>query len=241
MSGVDQTGLAAAFAAGLASFLSPCVLPLLPGYLSYLSGVSIEQMEQRGRGGTSRVLAASLLFVAGFSAVFVAMGAAASGLGSFLREHSVLLTRIAGAVIIFFGLQLMGVGRLRFMMAEKRYQGRIKTGPVGSVLLGMAFAFGWSPCVGPILFSILAYAATRETMWQGVALLAAYSAGLAIPLLLVGLGTGTFIRLLDRYSRHLRWAQAAAGLLLIVFGLLVLLGRGQWLAGFIPQDWSVSG
>ncbi len=237
MENVPQISLFTAFLAGLASFLSPCVLPLIPGYLSFISGISIEEMT-RGRGTHVRhVLLHSLLFVIGFSAVFVAMGAVATAVGAFIQGKLVWFNRAAGLLVIFFGLQMMGVWRLRFLMSERRYHGMTGGGWVGTVLLGMAFAFGWSPCVGPILFSVLACASTAATVGRGVALLASYSAGIGIPFLLIGLGVGSFLRLLDRWQRYLRWVEAGSGLLLVVIGVLMLTGSLGRIFDSLSRGW----
>ncbi len=153
---MSEIGLITAFLAGLFSFLSPCILPLVPGYLSFMSGVSLEEMVA-GRGGTTaKVVGRGLLFVFGFSIIFVALGAAATAVGAFLGRHGYFLNKVAGLVIILFGLQMLGVFRFRFLLAERRYQGRVMGGRAGAVILGMVFAFGWSPCYGPILSVILA-------------------------------------------------------------------------------------
>lgn len=229
-----EVGYTTAFVAGLASFLSPCVMPLLPGYLSYISGVSLDDIVAGKGADLRRVFRYSVLFVLGFSVVFVAMGAAATAMGVFIQRWFRLLSILAGVIIILFGLQLLGVFRLRVLMAERRYQGQVRGGLFGAFLMGMAFALGWTPCVGPILFSILAYAGTRETVGQGIAHLACYSAGIGIPFLLIGLGMGSFMRLLDRFRQHLRWVEAASGALLVVFGILVLTGWLAKLSRFIP-------
>ncbi len=231
---MENIGLLSAFLAGIASFLSPCVLPLVPGYLSFISGRSLDDLSaDGGRRWRAATLIRILLFILGFSAVFVAMGAAASTVGGFLRGHLPLFNRIAGVVIILFGLQFAGVIRLRTLMSDKRYHGKVIGGPVGAVLLGAAFAFGWTPCVGPILFSILAFAGTQETVGRGVALLAAYSAGIALPLLIVGLAVDRFLGFLGRYGRYVRWIEIGGGVLLIAMGLLVFTGRFRIIADLL--------
>jgi cytochrome c-type biogenesis protein len=230
---VDNVGLATAFLAGLASFLSPCVLPLIPGYLSFMSGVSVQEMAEGKTGSIPRVTAAGLLFVLGFSLVFIALGAAATAVGGVLRSHLRLLHVLAGLLIIVFGIHLTGLLRLGWLQRERRYQGKIAAGPGGAFLVGMAFAFGWTPCVGPILFSILAYAGTQETLGKGIALLVAYSLGLGIPFLLIGLGMGTFLRFLRRWGSYLRWLEVGGGVLLVVLGLLMVTGYLSRLTGFL--------
>ena len=233
---MDEVGLLTALVAGLASFLSPCVLPLVPGYLSFISGVSIEEMVASRGVHTRKVVMNSFMFVSGFSLVFVAMGAPATALGSFIQDQMQILSKIAGLLIIVFGIHLTGIYRLKFLMVEKRFQGSAGRGLLGSLILGMAFGFGWTPCVGPVLFSILAIAGTQETLTQGIVLLLAYSAGLGIPFLLVGLGMGTFIGFLDRFQRHIRWVEIVSGVFLIIIGLMVLTGYIQKLSALIPQE-----
>lgn len=227
----DQVTLFAALIAGVLSFISPCVLPLIPGYVSFVSGVSLEEM----RGGSAasdasrrQVLLTSLAFVAGFSLVFIALGASASAVGKFLFARLPLLERIAGAVIIVFGLHTMGVFRIAALETEKRVQTQKRpAGPLGAVLVGIAFAFGWTPCIGPILGSILAVAATREGMADGIALLAVYSAGLGIPFLIAALGVGAFTRFLQRFRRSMRYVEIAIGLLLVATGVAMATGALQ--------------
>ncbi|MFN3429488.1 MAG: cytochrome c biogenesis CcdA family protein [Candidatus Sericytochromatia bacterium] len=231
---MNSISLYTAFGAGLASFLSPCVLPLVPGYLSFLSGASIDQL--RASDGHSevrgRVLANAGAFVAGFSLVFILLGASATALGQLLLAHMPLLGKIAGVLIIGFGLHAMGVLKLSWLYREKRVQlSRKPVGLFGSVLVGMAFAFGWTPCIGPILAGILAYAGTQETMGEGITLLAAYSVGLGIPFLLAGLGFERFSRLADRFKRQMRAVEVVSGLLLIAIGVLIATNSLSLLAG----------
>jgi cytochrome c-type biogenesis protein len=231
---MNSIPLYTAFGAGLASFLSPCVLPLVPGYLSFLSGASIDQLRatddnQQVRG---RVLANSGAFVAGFSLVFVLLGASATALGQLLLAHMPLLSKIAGVLIIGFGLHAMGLFKLSWLYREKRVQiSRKPVGLFGSVLVGMAFAFGWTPCIGPILAGILAYASTQQTMGEGITLLAAYSIGLGIPFLLAGLGFDRFSRIADRFKRQMRAVEIASGLLLVAIGVLIATNSLTMLSG----------
>jgi len=193
--------LLAAFAAGFLSFVSPCVLPLIPGYISFVSGVSVDEMRADTTPATSRlqVFLTSLAFVIGFSLVFVALGASATAVGKFLFARLPLFSKIAGAVLIVFGLHTMGVFRLAFLETEKRVHSQRKpAGPLGAVLVGVAFAFGWTPCIGPILGGILAIAGSKNSVTEGVTLLAVYSLGLGI---------------------------LASGALLIVIGVLIISGQ----------------
>ena len=226
--------LIAAFAAGFLSFVSPCVLPLIPGYISFVSGVSVEDMRSETAPAVSRwrVFFTSLAFVAGFSIVFVALGASATALGKFLFAKLPLLSKIAGAILIVFGLHTMGVFRLAFLETEKRVHAQRKpAGPLGAMLVGVAFAFGWTPCIGPILATVLALAAASETIFRGVLLLAAYSAGLAIPFLLTALGIGQFLKFYQRFRKHLHAVELFSGALLLFVGGLIFVNRLTWLAG----------
>jgi cytochrome c-type biogenesis protein len=219
----------AALIAGLLSFISPCVLPLIPGYISFVSGVSLEEMKLGGAAGaTSRrqVLITSLAFIVGFSLVFIAFGASASAIGKFVLRHLPLLGRIAGIVIIIFGLHTMGVFRLGFLEMEKRAHAQTKpAGLVGAMLVGVAFAFGWTPCIGPILAGILAVAGSRDTIREGVILLAVYSLGLAIPFLLTSLAIDRFFSFTARIRKHYHTIEVVSGGMLVVIGLLIFTGQ----------------
>jgi cytochrome c-type biogenesis protein len=217
-----------AFGAGLVSFLSPCVLPLIPGYISFVSGVSLEDMTPPGptQPATTRVMIHALLFVLGFSAVFVLLGASATWLGSFLSRRLSLLTTVAGVIIIFFGIHQMGVLRLGFLMRTRHLAiPAARLGPLRSPLLGVSFGFGWTPCVGPVLAGILTYAATLETVPQGVELLATYSAGLGIPFLLTALAVKGFFRFFGRIKKYLGLVEKVSGMVLVTFGLLMVTGK----------------
>lgn len=226
----------AAFAAGLVSFLSPCVLPLVPGYISLISGLSLEELSQgKSKGSARRAGLASILFVCGFTMVFTALGATASTMGGLLEDNLPLLTRIAGLLIILFGLHTMGLLPIRWLYVEKRFSmSRFSPGLIGSFLMGFAFAFGWTPCIGPILAGILALAATQETVWQGTWLLMVYSMGLGIPFILTGFGVHTFLGFLKRYRPFLWWGEMAAGALLVAVGVLVFSGSLTYLVRYVP-------
>lgn len=213
------------FAAGLVSFISPCVLPLVPGYLSTISGVSFEQMATRERGVGRAVAAASALFFLGFLAVFVALGASASVIGQLLSEHRLWLNRVSGGLIILFGLSLLGVGWSGSLGANwnERVQttARRRGGPVA---LGIAFAFCWTPCVGPILATILTVAGASGSLQSGVLLLAIYGLGLAAPFLVVGFGFTRALATFRHLQQHYRLVERVGGLLLIAMGALLLSG-----------------
>ena len=271
----------AAFVAGLVSFLSPCVLPLVPGYISMLSGIGVEQLKE-GQTPRAGLLTSALAFVLGFSIVFITFGASASAVGSFLVRNRSLLAPLAGALIILFGLHLVGwlskislragfvigiilvaVGvafsvrpgiaghtlkavhfysvAIIFLLgpAMTRWLNRDvhfrnlggQPGIISGFLMGFAFAFGWTPCIGPILAGVLAIAATRETIGEGVFLLACYSAGLAIPFLVTALGIGGFLKFYQRFRRHLHTVEVFSGVLLLIVGALIYSNKFTWLSG----------
>jgi cytochrome c-type biogenesis protein len=272
----------AAFFAGLLSFLSPCVLPLVPGYISMLSGIGVEQLKE-GEAPTGSLLRSAVAFVLGFSIVFITFGASASAVGSFLVRNRTLLAPIAGALIILFGLHLVGwlvkisirvgliVGILlvvvgvilnfragandmfvtpvdfyaisviflggptltRWLNRDIHFRevGGNKPGIISGFLMGFAFAFGWTPCIGPILAGVLGLAATRDTIFQGIFLLACYSAGLAIPFLLTAFGIGRFLKFYQRFRKHLHTVEVFSGFLLLAIGCLIFVNRLAWLSG----------
>ena len=224
----QEFSLLIVFAAGLLSFLSPCVLPLIPGYIAFVSGLSVNDMTERE--STDKILASamlsSVLFVLGFSAVFVALGASATWLGGLLVQRLPLLVNIAGIVIIIFGLQQIGLFKFGFMQATKQIDlPAEKLGPFKAPLLGAAFGFGWTPCVGPILAAILTYAATMDTVGKGVMLLIVYSAGLAIPFLLTTVAMKGFFKLFSRIKKHMGLIQKISGAILVLLGILMITGK----------------
>ena len=242
----ENVTLLAAFGAGLLSFISPCVLPLVPGYLSYVSGLSLDELRGTSARATTepsaargRVVVASLAFILGFSLVFVALGATASAAGQFLIERLPILSRLAGVVIIIFGLHTMGVLRIEWLYQTKQVQTKRKpAGPVGAMLVGAAFAFGWTPCLGPILAGILAVGASRETVGDAVQLLATYSLGLGVPFLVTGLAINKFFGAMARIRRHYHAIELVSGALLVIIGLLIFTNRftviAQWLSPYLP-------
>ncbi|MFB3813950.1 MAG: cytochrome c biogenesis CcdA family protein [Terriglobales bacterium] len=224
----------AAFVAGVLSFLSPCVLPLVPGYVSLISGSSIEALESQQQRLLRRVMLSSLMFIIGFSIVFISLGAVATTIGQVTRDYYPLLTRIAGVVIIIFGLHLTGIWKIKALYADKRmHQVKGGSSPWGAFLVGFAFAFGWTPCIGPILATILAFAATEDTVLKGTLLLAVYSAGLAVPFLLTSLGIDRFLSFYGRFRRHLHTVEVISGVLLIAIGVLVLTRHFTVLSGYL--------
>lgn len=233
MSG-SPVGFVAAFLAGVVSFLSPCVLPLIPGYLSFITGVTPSRM---GRGGADRwaVLAPSLLFVAGFSAVFVTLGASASMLGSVLVEYRQVLARVAGVLVFVLGFLLLGVVKVPWLYGEARFDmDRTRAFGRGTALvMGMAFAFGWTPCVGPILASILALAGSSGDVGRGALLLLVYSAGLGVPFVLTGLLFTRLRSTLSWLNRHSLLINRIAGVLLMIVGALIFTGAMSRVAGWL--------
>jgi len=230
-----QLSIPIAFVAGIVSFLSPCVLPLVPGYVSMLSGASMEELKAGSDASlVSRILRNSLAFVLGFSVVFVALGASATAVGTFLLARRTVFNVVAGIVIIIFGLHLTGLVKIPFLYRDARLSaGAPRRGVTGSFLLGFAFAFGWTPCIGPILTGILALAATRETLFQGMFLLAVYSAGLAIPFLLTSLGLSQFLKFYGRFRKHLQAVEVGSGVLLIAVGALMAFNKFAVLSGYL--------
>lgn len=291
-----QVSILYAFVAGIISFLSPCVLPLVPGYVSMLSGIGVEQLRS-GQPARNSLFASSLAFVSGFSVVFISFGASASAVGQFLLQHKTLMGPIAGAVIVLFGLHLVGwliklpvniglaIGAVlavggailyrrngtdafgpgglfgsvqllsvaliflagpsmtRWLNRDVRFHnlgtqsggdaksGGALSGVTSGFLLGFAFAFGWTPCIGPILAAVLVLAANAETISRGVFLLAVYSAGLAVPFLLTAIGINRFLRFYQRFRRHLHTVEVLSGVLLLFVGGLIFLNRLTWLSG----------
>jgi cytochrome c-type biogenesis protein len=213
----------AAFLAGIASFLSPCVLPLVPGYVSLISGASVEELQSKDRKLLNTVLLHSLMFILGFTLVFVLLGAAATGLGQMVHEYRKYLEWVAGAVIIIFGLHLTGIIKIKALYADKRLHS-VKGGksPLGAFAVGFAFAFGWTPCLGPIISAILVMAGSTETVTKGVMLLWVYSLGLAVPFLLTSLLIDRFLSFYGRFRRHLHTLEVITGGFLMVFGVLIL-------------------
>ena len=257
---MQSVSLIAAFTAGLVSFLSPCVLPLVPGYISMISGTSIDKLQVTDDEAVlRRVMFHSVLFILGFSVVFISLGASASWLGQALLSRMTILYKVAGVIIIIFGLHLTGLLRILYvhlskserkpywmvlfrflppllslLYKDKRFHSTGKPGtPVGAFLIGLAFAFGWTPCIGPILAVILGLAASQETIWQGTFLLAMYSAGLAVPFLLTSLGVNRFLKFYQRFRTHLHQVEVFSGIILIVLGAMIFSNQFTRLAGYL--------
>jgi cytochrome c-type biogenesis protein len=224
----------AAFVAGLVSFLSPCVLPLVPGYVSLISGVGVEELKAHESRLLRKTMLNSASFILGFSVVFITLGAISTEVGQLLARYKSILAQVAGVVIILFGLHLTGIFRINALYADKRLH-NVKGGSTagGAFLIGFAFAFGWTPCVGPILAVILGFAAAQDSVLKGVALLMVYSLGLAVPFLLTALGVERFLKFYSRFRAHMHAIEVASGALLIALGVLLVLGRFTIISNYL--------
>ncbi len=242
---IAEISLWSALLAGALSFLSPCVLPLVPPYLCYMAGVSVDQFRGEGAGvaavATRRaVLGAAVLFTLGFATVFVALGAGASTIGVLLRQHLDLLSKIGGLIIIAMGLNFLGVFRIGLLSQEARFQGGGKPATLsGAYIMGLAFAFGWTPCIGPVLGAILGIAASRDTVGDGATLLAIYSLGLAVPFWIAAGFSGAFMRFLTRFRRHLGMVEKIMGVLLVLTGLAFMFGFISSVAIWFQQTFPI--
>jgi cytochrome c-type biogenesis protein len=235
--------LLAALIGGLISFLSPCVLPLVPPYIVYLAGTSLERLtdDDPKTGSQAQTVGAALLFVAGFSTVFVALGASASVFGALLRAWSYHLAIVAGIAIIVMGLHFLGVFRIPFLMRTRQMEVAKPVGLWGAYLMGLAFAFGWTPCIGPILATILAVAASEATVARGAGLLAVYSLGLGIPFVIAAFFVEPFARFLTRFRRHVMHVERAMGVLLIVTGVAFVTGSINTFSFWLLETFPVLG
>lgn len=236
-----SVGVLVAFSAGLFSFLSPCVLPLFPSYVSFITGMSVSDLTTDLSGAARRrVILHALAFVLGFSLVFVALGASFSVAGQFLLDYRVLIRRVGGALIVLFGLYIAGVFKLAAMGRTVQFQLREKpAGYLGSLAVGITFAIGWTPCVGPILGAILSLAGTAETVQRGIGLLIAYSVGLGAPFLLSAIALGSFLKFFKRYRPLIPVMERAAGVLLVIVGVLVFTNYyvvlNSWAISLTPE------
>ncbi|MFL2687822.1 MAG: cytochrome c biogenesis CcdA family protein [Alphaproteobacteria bacterium] len=237
-----QISYPGALLAGLLSFASPCVLPLVPAYLSFLSGASLEQLtadDPEDSGLQRRVFVSAFAFVAGFGTVFVMFGATATALSQTITQHLDVLSKIAGVIIIIFGLHYMGLFRIGFLNYEKRFHLEQKpSGIVGAYILGLAFAFGWTPCVGPILASILMVAAGGNSIWHGTGLLSAYALGIGMPFLIAAMFVKPFMGFMQRFRKHIHKVEISIGLLLVMTGIAIFTGSiadaALWLLETFP-------
>jgi cytochrome c-type biogenesis protein len=224
----------AAFVAGLVSFLSPCVLPLVPGYVSLISGAGVEQLKTQESQLLRKVMLNSIAFILGFSVVFITLGAVATEVSQMLSRYRSTLAQIAGVVIILFGLHLTGVFKIKALYTDARLHS-VKGGSTawGAFVIGFAFAFGWTPCVGPVLTVILTFAAAQDSITKGVMLLAIYSMGLAVPFLLTALGVERFLKFYSRFRAHMHAIEVASGALLVALGVLLVLGRFTIISNYL--------
>ena len=225
-----------AFIAGLVSFLSPCVLPLVPGYISIVSGSSLDQLKSREKDASllRTVLLSSVMFIVGFSITFILLGASATWIGQVLVSRRELLDKIAGLILIVFGIHVLGIVKINVLYQDKRFHNVDKPrGVIGAFVLGLAFAFGWTPCLGPILAGILTIASTKQTVTGGMFLLAVYSAGLGIPFLLTSLALNQFLSFYGRFKKHFHAVEVASGALVIAVGVLMITGSLTRLASWL--------
>ncbi|HET7747297.1 MAG TPA: cytochrome c biogenesis protein CcdA [Vicinamibacteria bacterium] len=233
--------LLTAFAGGLASFVSPCVLPIVPGYLSFISGVNVAQFRATAAPSelVRKITVTSLVFVLGFSTVFVLLGAAATFIGYILQQYKRPLGMVGGALVIVLGLHTAGIIRIPFLLYEARAEMKDRPmGLLGAYLVGLAFGFGWTPCIGPILGTILLYASQQETVTEGVVLLSSYSAGLGVPFVISALAINRFFRASSRLTRHMKLVERVSGVLLILVGLLLVTDQlavlARWFVKVFP-------
>ena len=211
-----------AFFAGIISFLSPCVLPLVPGYLSIISGVSLDQLKEGDKSLRRSVIFSSIMFIIGFSITFIALGAGATAISKAMLVRMPILRKIAGVIIVIFGLHVLGIFRINALYQDKRmHHVQTKSGLFGALLLGLVFALGWSPCLGPILAGILALASEQGTVTRGVFLLLVYSMGLGVPFLLTSLGLNRFLSFYTRFKKHFRALEIVSGVLVMAIGILI--------------------
>lgn len=227
-----------AFTAGILSFISPCVLPLIPSYITYITGVSFKELtdDREKRRVRWATISHSLLFIMGFSTVFILMGASASYMGQLLIEYQSWIMKVGGVLIIILGIHFTGIINISFLQMEKRFELRRKPlGYLGSFFVGIVFAAGWTPCIGPILSAILIYASTSKNFTTGVYLLSVYSLGLGIPFFLSSLAFTTFLSVFDRIKRHMRWITVASGIFLILIGILFLTDTFRELNAFFNR------
>jgi cytochrome c-type biogenesis protein len=241
-----EIGILTAFAGGIISFLSPCVLPLAPPYLAYLGGTTLDRISGEDQEVDPRlarhVFISACFFVAGLATVFVALGATASALGQLLLQHKVLLAQISGGIIVVLGLHFLHILRIPFLDREARFDGPARAGSHGtSYLIGIAFAFGWTPCIGPILGAVLSLAAQEETITSGTLLLAVYALGLGVPFLIAAAFIGPFLRWARNFRRHMGLVEKLMGVLLVAVGLLMITEQFERIAYWLLETFPVLG
>ena len=233
-----QVSYIAAFLAGLLSFVSPCVLPLVPSYVSYITGLSFEELsgKEQKQDITWITAKSSLIFIAGFSTVFIAFGASATALGHLFLTYQEIIRQVGGVLIVFFGLYIMGLFKLRWLSLDKHWRfSERPSGDVGTFLIGIAFAAGWTPCVGPILGSILLHASTANSVGQGIQLLTVYSIGLGLPLFLSALAFNSFLNYWKALQRHMRTVTMVSGAFLVFVGVLIFTNSFSVITAFLTE------
>lgn len=233
----SDVNLLIAFGAGILTFISPCVLPLIPAYISYITGLSLDELKTKEKSNLYHIVLNTLFFIIGFTVVFTLLGASATFLGSIISSYMNILRWVGGIIIIIFGLHIAGISPIKFLYTEKSLSLKKKpTGFIGSFLVGLAFAIAWTPCVGPILSSILIYAGTQETVKKGIFLLIAYSLGLGIPLLITSLAINLFLKFFNKIKKYFKLIEIAGGIILIIIGILIITDKfiliTNWLSRF---------
>jgi cytochrome c-type biogenesis protein len=231
MASISNFPLLASFTAGLFTFVSPCVLPLIPVYISFITGVSVNELKNENSSSLGRTFFSALFFVLGFSLVFISLGASASYLGGLFGSHKALIRWIGGGAVIIFGMHLAGVFKIKFLYFEKRMSAqKFSGGYLGSFLVGIAFGAGWTPCIGPILSSILILASTQDTVYKGILLLIAYSAGLGLPLLLTALFINLALGFFSKIKKYYGLIETVSGVILVLMGILIISNNFKWLS-----------
>lgn len=232
----DNINILTAFFFGLLSFISPCVLPIIPGYISFISGHTLDDLKGDNKSAARSVMLNSLVFIAGFTVIFVLMGAAATSIGQVLNDNLNLISKIAGFIIIIFGLHMIGIFKIGFLNYEKRFHlQEKKLGILGSFAVGAAFAFGWTPCIGPVLAGILAIASQQETVMQGIILLFVYSLGLGIPFFLTAVSINKFFTLFNRIKKHFHTIEVVGGVMLVAVGILMMTNYLTIIASYLSR------
>lgn len=232
----ENVNILTAFVFGLLSFVSPCVLPIIPGYISFISGKSLQDMRDDDASAKRTILSNTIVFILGFTIVFVLMGAAATSIGKFLNDNLTIISKIAGVIIIVFGLHMIGIFKIGFLNYEKRFHLQDKKlGILGSFTVGSAFAFGWTPCIGPILAGILAIASQQETVYQGIVLLFVYSLGLGIPFFLTALSINKFFTVFNRVKQHFHTIEVVGGIMLVAVGVLMITNYLTIIASYLAK------
>ena len=235
---MQNIGIFTAFIFGLLSFVSPCVLPIVPGYISFISGASLDEMKESEHKKTvfRSIVINSIFFILGFSTVFILLGATATTIGKAFNEYYSMISKVAGILIIIFGIHMMGVFKLNFLNYEKRFHlENKKLGVVGSFLVGTAFAFGWTPCIGPVLAAILVIASQQQTVNKGIALLASYSLGLGIPFFLTGISINIFFKAFNKIKRYFHAIEIAGGAMLVALGILMMTNYLTVIASYLSR------